>query len=585
MASLVSQRRSYRNSHTIRQQSRGNYYHRVMADEPQDDYEEMLPEASPSEDQQQNVGGEGDDEEMEGEDGGFTRCICGEVHHEGIMIQCEECKVWQHCICVGIVSEKGIPDMYYCEECRPENHIVVRVGNSGRKRHTYRDAKQQKSPTKKRSTMNSRDAALPLPENLTKSARQDLDTRSNKRRKKASSASLEELQIAVEEENKPLYAPEVDNKEGDSNLSAKYPKKTITSKFVDDVIGGKRSRSSSPTPLGSPSLGEEDKMGSTGSEMEGERPAKRKRRTADSDNPRVKSRGASPDDPADTRMENEVKDELGGDDGRASKEILDEPPPQKPQGRRRGGGEFGKRAPKRNTNSRTSTPQPESSSGAPDARAPSPPAKVRYPSAKMTFNDMNKRAKLLLDYITSVQVEMATTRKYLLGTDTGSDSEEKMSSHSKGRKAATKRRGKPGTRVGMEEEREGPTAESPAVSPPSILITRGTPTPTSASVTAAATTSTATPERATSNDPLDSLPKSESAAEAGAFTSKESPKGDSNATAEELSSLEMLDQLTRDLIRFQERFGHLKDIGQHHHYTRSSDLNREPTHFSTGRRR
>jgi hypothetical protein len=60
-----------------------------------------------------------------------TRCVCGhqeyqggdddQTESDGIFIQCDLCKVWQHGVCVGITSET-VPDGYYCEECKPELH-------------------------------------------------------------------------------------------------------------------------------------------------------------------------------------------------------------------------------------------------------------------------------------------------------------------------------------------------------------------------------------------------------------------------------------------------------------------------------
>ncbi|KAF9125652.1 hypothetical protein BGW39_007234 [Mortierella sp. 14UC] len=56
------------------------------------------------------------------DDGGQTRCVCEQEHHMGVMIQCETCKVWQHCPCVGLGDGQVTPDKYYCDSCRPENH-------------------------------------------------------------------------------------------------------------------------------------------------------------------------------------------------------------------------------------------------------------------------------------------------------------------------------------------------------------------------------------------------------------------------------------------------------------------------------
>jgi len=69
-----------------------------------------------------------DDNDASGE---VTRCVCGsqdypfadvDVEDTGFMICCERCNVWQHGPCVGVMSENEAPDVYYCEECRPDLH-------------------------------------------------------------------------------------------------------------------------------------------------------------------------------------------------------------------------------------------------------------------------------------------------------------------------------------------------------------------------------------------------------------------------------------------------------------------------------
>ncbi|ODQ63103.1 GCS-domain-containing protein [Nadsonia fulvescens var. elongata DSM 6958] len=91
----------------------------------------------------------------------ITRCICGhdELHFpdrrhfsaylpvnspfltnpdtidSGLFIQCETCDVWQHGFCVGFYQESSVPDVYFCEKCRPDLHVVV-VRPSG-KTSTY----------------------------------------------------------------------------------------------------------------------------------------------------------------------------------------------------------------------------------------------------------------------------------------------------------------------------------------------------------------------------------------------------------------------------------------------------------------
>ncbi|KAJ2776774.1 hypothetical protein GGI15_004741 [Coemansia interrupta] len=71
---------------------------------------------------------DGDDEdgsEDDEEDDGDVRCVCGERNDGELMIQCEVCQVWQHTLCMGIRDEAHIPDQYYCEACRPEDHPYI----------------------------------------------------------------------------------------------------------------------------------------------------------------------------------------------------------------------------------------------------------------------------------------------------------------------------------------------------------------------------------------------------------------------------------------------------------------------------
>ncbi|KAJ2234915.1 Histone deacetylase complex subunit [Coemansia sp. RSA 1722] len=66
-----------------------------------------------------------DDDDDDDEDDGVVRCVCGERNDGELMIQCEICQVWQHTLCMGIRDESHIPDKYYCEKCRPEDHPYI----------------------------------------------------------------------------------------------------------------------------------------------------------------------------------------------------------------------------------------------------------------------------------------------------------------------------------------------------------------------------------------------------------------------------------------------------------------------------
>ncbi|KAI0929915.1 hypothetical protein AcV5_006754 [Taiwanofungus camphoratus] len=119
--------------------------------------------------------------EEEDEEAGITRCICGGTDEESggeFMAMCELCKTWQHGQCMGYSDIHHIPQHYYCEQCRPDlytellkkhakrtrqssttsHHTITAAGNASRSSRSRSPAHQPK-PTKRRNTMNSRDAA------------------------------------------------------------------------------------------------------------------------------------------------------------------------------------------------------------------------------------------------------------------------------------------------------------------------------------------------------------------------------------------------------------------------------------------
>ncbi|KAI0316443.1 hypothetical protein OF83DRAFT_1126662 [Amylostereum chailletii] len=118
--------------------------------------------------------------EQEGEEQSVTRCVCGRTGEDDaeageFMVQCETCSVWQHGLCMGYESESQVlSNDYYCEECRPDLHTKLLKKLSRRRRHSSVSSHPDNAPTrasrshspshaskpaKKRSTMNSRDAA------------------------------------------------------------------------------------------------------------------------------------------------------------------------------------------------------------------------------------------------------------------------------------------------------------------------------------------------------------------------------------------------------------------------------------------
>ncbi|KZZ97366.1 Spen-like protein [Moelleriella libera RCEF 2490] len=65
------------------------------------------------------------DQSQEAEE--VIRCVCGATEQDEdsgeAWISCETCYAWQHNVCVGVSSfEDEIPDNYWCEQCRPQDH-------------------------------------------------------------------------------------------------------------------------------------------------------------------------------------------------------------------------------------------------------------------------------------------------------------------------------------------------------------------------------------------------------------------------------------------------------------------------------
>lgn len=118
----------------------------------------------------------------EEEEQGITRCVCGGTGDDDpdageFMVQCETCNVWQHGLCMGFESEDQLhDDNYYCEQCKPELHKEILRKRFKRPRqplgssHNSATALSRlsrshspstlKQPSKRRNTMNSRDAAF-----------------------------------------------------------------------------------------------------------------------------------------------------------------------------------------------------------------------------------------------------------------------------------------------------------------------------------------------------------------------------------------------------------------------------------------
>ncbi|KAI9502238.1 hypothetical protein BX070DRAFT_22568 [Coemansia spiralis] len=83
------------------------------------------------------------------EDQGVIRCICVIDDDDGFTIQCENCLVWQHAVCVG-VDQDNVPDEYLCEKCNPRKLDIKRAVEYQRRRleTEYRSTKETRKRPK-----------------------------------------------------------------------------------------------------------------------------------------------------------------------------------------------------------------------------------------------------------------------------------------------------------------------------------------------------------------------------------------------------------------------------------------------------
>ncbi|KAH0558826.1 hypothetical protein GP486_004532 [Trichoglossum hirsutum] len=198
----------------------------------------------------------------------------------GLFIQCDMCKVWQHGGCVGIWDQSTSPEEYFCELCRRDLHKIT-IGMNGQRFSRYLPALEASSPklprstsqskdrdskappsnkstrpptmsnqTKRRSTMNSRDAAYDEDEQLRKaieeseregkpSANLDTSSRGGKRGRSDSEEKEHESKRQRTASNSPSSPPgpthRTNSQAGDSDDDAPSNKNSISS-------GGKRIR-------------------------------------------------------------------------------------------------------------------------------------------------------------------------------------------------------------------------------------------------------------------------------------------------------------------------------------------------------
>ncbi|KAF9433864.1 hypothetical protein BGZ76_008880 [Entomortierella beljakovae] len=521
------------------------------------------------------------------------------LDHEGVMIQCETCKVWQHCPCVGLGDGEVTPDKYYCDSCRPENHPYrVQDGQliSGSKRAAPQtpstaSANSKAKSSKKRSTINSKDSSLsecPSVEQFCEDSSESPVNgnghgRASKRRKKSESGTDETGPAAISnnyslngqdsEEYVDDYFPTDNGTESytdSTNNSSKAlgktprtskPKKTINknSNHYTSPDSPKDSNEPNDSHDAEPPHTSRKVNGRRGNHsiendvvIPGEKSAIAKRK-------KVKKSDALQKDEAPAGADNYeepsqgLKREPSVDalDSIASNTNNDPNPAPQSTVKRTGS----RRGHTHTTGSETFTP-----SGTPQPMQPAPPAKVKYPSSRMTLKDMNKRAQQLLEYIGRVQVEMAEIKNRSIQNPLKENGEATHQTKSQGLTVDTE--------IQLVKVTSGDPDSRWLSTPPQSVHEMSHIDGSEQAIKAISKTSidqTCISLSVEGNDKVPMTPPHQptisSCSTTGEMDRSDAPKCHTDNTeapspaSTEATSLDLMDRLTGDLIRFQSRFG------------------------------
>ncbi|KAI9262118.1 hypothetical protein BDA99DRAFT_68106 [Phascolomyces articulosus] len=543
-------------------------------------------------------------EEDSTDSGSVTRCVCGESHNVGLMIQCDQCEVWQHCDCVGLLVADEMPDQYYCEECKPQNHAVVKLAHGRTKRsyssigrpNTMSPQVEKKAP-KKRMTFNSREASMSLEDVL--AARNALET--NLPTLNESSAPSSPVKETEGEENNeenehptPSSQPSHQQQQKSKSMKKEKGEKEPSSPSSQQQKQQKQqNKKSSPVTA---TLQENDDMDVDPKEQDMDSEADTVMTNATSTSI---TRPAKPKRVGSGRKSTAESND-GGNGGVTNGRVTKTEKRSRGGGVRRANTTGTRRAQSTRPRSRTSTPQPsEINTGnggcsgggnsitggighgngntmggptsremdistaifeklSPAAREASPPAKIRMPSSRMTISEMNRRAKQILEYISSIQVEMATkehissTAQATAGTitvDVNTTTLLKMNEQSTSPQSGSSASG---SEVSNNKKKmKQPIHYQRSPKPNAITIPEkknNDDDAPSSSLSSASTIPLDANEVQQRNAELD---QEKGAAEEAIAKAKS-----------EQSSMEIMDTLTRELIRFQRRFGATHDSGR-----------------------
>ncbi|PYH48720.1 putative transcriptional regulator (Cti6) [Aspergillus saccharolyticus JOP 1030-1] len=434
-------------------------------------------------------GDEEDGEDDEDEEEEITRCLCGQQEYPGLppsrreaigrnglrgsikdeailgfsidaadllsddigsmFIQCDSCKVWQHGGCVGIMDEAMSPDEYFCEECRKDLHKILSEIN-GSYSSQYLPVAPPPPPTTVSSRESSRDNSRRNKDTKSRSN----DTAANPKRRSTMNSrdaaydEEEQLRRAIEESKE-------ETKPGDE-LAARRPKR---SRSDSEAQTTKRQRTSSPSPGAASKSNpvsqqvseDESRTKSTNLVARRQRAASRGQRDIgikETEEPESEAADATNRRKGRPDKANNDEAESENEPGSPTKPVATDPEPKPPSpevtpapapepapsrpatrksGRppaRRGGrvgrnqytrdrdmngtdSNFSTRSPRRGQSHDIGSDSPRINGIHLHSGESGKPSRPRYVNQRTTMNEMKRRVTAILEFISRMQVEMA----------------------------------------------------------------------------------------------------------------------------------------------------------------------------------
>ncbi|GAN10228.1 hypothetical protein MAM1_0332c09766 [Mucor ambiguus] len=423
------------------------------------------------------------------------------------MVQCDKCEVWQHCECIGLVQAR-LPDQYFCDQCQPENHQIVKT-SSGRSKRLYNAGLVSTSTANNTSP------------SLASSDKEDASTsttsttkRPSKRRKRAAAAAADRtgchsppktpLMEAKKEQASPVMntieeSPVIEERSTRSRRT-KIPADAIeqgtittatslsaTASLIPELV--KKASTSSSPPSSSTSVSPSPVTTATTT-------TEKKSSKTKSNSNRHSSSSATP--------QQQIVDDFGS------------PSTQH-----------------HHHNTASSTPYWNFTDGRP-TRESSPPAKIKYPNSKMSFSDMNKRAKQIMECITKMQTEEL---KRLPPPTLNSKHPDKHT-------------------LSLFQEVDSSTQTTVPFNRPRSLSTSSTSSSLSSASTVPLLDDYATTTTSASSSPSTPIPYKHFPHQSTPVVQQYSP--------EQETSIEILERVSRELAKFQRKFGIVYQNQPHH---------------------